>query len=110
MSGGQGLPITKAGTATTTETRVTLPAPFVRGAPNANGTRPTPAARALYLHEVTISNLDATNNLLVRLNRQSDRKTLKPNTSVTIRGTMVNDLTVASSAATVAYDIVGTSS
>jgi len=110
MSGAQGLPITQAGTATTTETRVVLPAPYIRGAPNSNGTRPTPRARQLFMHQMTITNLDATNNLIVRLNGQTARKTIKPNDKYTIDRTMVNDITVQSSAATVAYDIVGTSS
>lgn len=110
MSGSQGLPVTKAGTASTTETRITFAAPFVRGMPNSNGTRPTAPARSLFVKQLTIKNNDATNNLIVRLNKAADVITILPKDKVTIDRTMINDITVKSSASTVAYDMVGTSS
>lgn len=110
MSGGQGLPTTLSGVATVTETQVAITSPYKRGAPNSNGTQPTPSVRARYLRELRIANLDATNNLLVRINNALKQVTLKPNATLELKKGMIHALSVQSSAATVAYDVVGIAS
>ena len=110
MSGGLGLPTTLNGTATTTEAPVPITTPYKKGAPNSNGTQPTPKARATYLREFLIANLDGTNNLLVRINNSLKQVTLKPSQSLQLNKGLVYALSVASSASTVAWDAVGIAS
>lgn len=110
MSGAQGYPFTKAGTATTTETSVPIVSPILRGAPNSNGTRPTVTASSFLRGELNITNLDPTNNLVVRFNGRADRLTVRPGVTARLRGLIVWSISVQSSASTVAYDIAGSSS
>lgn len=111
MSGGQGLPVTFPGTATTTEAYVAITSGYKRGYPNKDGSVPTPQALSTFLRgDIRIVNHDATNNLLVRINGAANRATAKPGETIQIRGAIVFSLTVQSSAATVQYDVIGLSS
>lgn len=97
------------GTATTTETRVSVPAAYRRGFPNANPgggvqTYPTPPKRSAFLKNLRINNNDATNNLLVRINGGAQQITVKPSIPFLLDPAEIHDLTVQSSAATVAWD------
>ena len=101
-----GKTITFGGTATTAETRVTIPAAYRRGYPNSNQTQPTPPRAPTWLKNFSIKNNDATNNLLVRLNGMAQQNTLKPGERLPLDPGIVHDVTVQSSAATVAWDVV----
>lgn len=111
MSGAQGFPQTYSGAATTTETPVTLVSAYTRGAPNSNGSRPTPPALSTFLRgDLRIANNDATNNLVVRLNGTVAVVTVLPKQQCVISKILVFALSVRSSASTVAYEIQGVSS
>lgn len=101
-SGGiTGRPIPVNGTATTTVTPVTITSPYRRGIGIA-----TPPVRETFLRALTVTNLDATNNLLVFINGSTVGVVVKPNLTSEFEG-LVHSLAVQSSAATVAYSGVG---
>lgn len=105
MSGGTGNPVTMSGTATATETFVTLTSPWRKGAPNSNGTAPTPKARATWMREVRISNNDAANVLLIRVNRSLAQLSLKAGTTLVLEKTVISSISMQS-AAGAAWDII----
>lgn len=107
--GATGKIVTASGTATTAETLVPIPTAYRKGHPNANGTAPTPNQPSGFLRNVRIANLDATNNLLVRFNAGA-AVTVKPNSSHSMDIGIVHRLSVASSAATVAWDLTAVGS
>lgn len=107
MFGANGLPVTISGTATATETPVAIPSPWRKGYPNSNGTAPTPKIRAVNFGSLRVSNNDATNNLRLRLNKSPSQITLSPGEIFELKKALVYDISVQSSAATVAFDIVG---
>jgi len=108
--GATGKIVPMGGTATTTETEVVFPAAYKRGYPNSNQTQPTPPKRSTFLRNLRIQNLDATNNLLVRLNGSAQQITVKPNVPHEMDIGVVHRMTVQSSAATVAWDVTAVGS
>jgi len=109
MSGGTGYPTTMSGTSSATETFVAILSPWRKGAPNSNGTAPTPKARATYLRETRISNKDAvaTNTLLVRINRAAAQVTLKGGETLKIDKAIVHSISIQAGVGTPAWDIIG---
>jgi hypothetical protein len=99
------------GTATTTETRVEFPAAYKRGIMSqAQVTaQPTPQPRNKFMRNLRITNLDGTNNLLVRLNGGA-QLTLKPNAVHEMDTGVVHSMSVQASASTVAWDASGVGS
>lgn len=108
MSGGIGYPVTMSGSASNVaEQAVAILSPWRKGMPNSNGTAPTSKARSTYLRETRISNNDATNVLLVRINGAAARTTLSPGETLHIQKALVFYISVQAAVAPVAFDIVG---
>lgn len=112
---GTGRAVSFGGTATTTETRVTIPNAYRKGYPNANPaagaqTYPTPKPSPVFLKNLRIVNQDPTNNLLVRINNSTTQNVVQPKDHMEFDHATVFDLTVQASLATVAWDGIGAAS